>query len=291
MRFPTVSFFLDIEMASSSNCCFLLRYLYNSKKKYFFLHPQRGKFQIRFLDLKIRFVGQMLRNRISRFSFSSSYFFRLPYHTLLPPSNTSFPLLSSRIRNNPRLRESTIVRFHSHPLSLFPYPSTPLPLSIRQPTSFCYTRSPQPSLIQSSFSPAEKLCRSHPLNQLCALHKSPSSHYSALSLPPLFDPPAGGERGEGSFQRRILLLGRKWKRKQASRVISVIFEGPPSKRRAKESRRGGNFHCNEDFFFLLNRFARWKKMKLKKKGNGSSNIISYISVQEILNEMRMKRIV
>lgn len=32
-------------------------------------------------------------------------------------------------------------------------------------------------------------------------------------------------------------------------------------------------------------------MKLKKKGNGSSNIISYISVQEILNEMRMKRIV
>lgn len=66
----------------------------------------------------------MLRNRISRFSFSSSYFFRLPYRTLLPPSNTSFPLLSSRIRNNPRLRESTIVRFHSHPLSFFPYPST-----------------------------------------------------------------------------------------------------------------------------------------------------------------------
>lgn len=93
----------------------------------------------------------MLRNRISRFSFSSSYFFRLPYHTLLPPSNTSFPLLSSRIRNNPRLRESTIVRFHSHPLSLFPYPSTPLPLSIRQPTSFCYTRSPSHPWFRAHF--------------------------------------------------------------------------------------------------------------------------------------------
>lgn len=34
-----------------------------------------------------------------------------------------------------------------------------------------------------------------------------------------------------------------------------------------------------------------EKMKLKKKSSGSSNIISYISVQEILNEMRMKRIV
>lgn len=93
----------------------------------------------------------MLRNRISRFSFSSSYFFRLPYHTLLPPSNTSFPLLSSRIRNNPRLRESTIVRFHSYPLSFFPYPSTPLPLSIRQPTSFCYTRSPSHPWFRAHF--------------------------------------------------------------------------------------------------------------------------------------------
>lgn len=93
----------------------------------------------------------MLRNRISRFSFSSSYFFRLPYRTLLPPSNTSFPLLSSRIRNNPRLRESTIVRFHSHPLSFFPYPSTPLPLSIRQPTSFCYTRSPSHPWFRAHF--------------------------------------------------------------------------------------------------------------------------------------------
>lgn len=35
-----------------------------------------------------------------------------------------------------------------------------------------------------------------------------------------------------------------------------------------------------------------EKMKLRRKGSGNgSNIITYISVQEILNEMRMKRIV
>lgn len=155
----------------------------------------------------------MLRNRISRFSFSSSYFFRLPYHTLLPPSNTSFPLLSSRIRNNPRLRESTIVRFHSHPLSFFPYPSTPLPLSIRQPTSFCYTRSPSHPWFRAHFRRPKSCAVLTPW-----INFAPSTNHRraiiALSLSRLSSilQQEERERGEGSFQRRILLLGRRRKR-------------------------------------------------------------------------------
>lgn len=141
----------------------------------------------------------MLRNRISRFSFSSSYFFRLPYHTLLPPSNTSFPLLSSRIRNNPRLRESTIVRFHSHPLSFFPYPST-------SPSPYLYGNLP---LFATPVPPSHPWFRAHFRRpKSCAvlipwINFAPSTNHRraiiALSLSPASLRSSSGRRERGGF--------------------------------------------------------------------------------------------